>query len=267
MTRLLVLLASLAALAALPATAAAQWAPGVSPPGANDWGCRPTAAHPDPVVLVHGTFADMTISWNTVSLALTRDGYCVFALDYGARATGPIAESAQQLSGFVDEVLSATGAAKVDIVGHSQGGMMPRYYVKSLGGDQKVDDLVGLAPSNHGTTNPAAPFGDFGGCRSCAEQAAGSAFLAELNAGDETPGTVSYTQIETRYDEVVTPYTSAFLAVDGANVTNVLLQDSCAGDVSEHVTIAGDPIALLWIQNALGRDGPADPTYAPGCGI
>jgi triacylglycerol esterase/lipase EstA (alpha/beta hydrolase family) len=209
----------------------------------------------------------MTVTWNTVAPVLEQDGYCVFALDYGSRGTGPIADSAQQLSDFVDQVLSATGATKVDVVGHSQGGMMPRYYVKNLGGDQKVDDLVGLAPSNHGTTNPAAAWGDWGGCRACVEQVAGSPFITALNAGDESPGAVSYTQIETRYDEVVTPYTSAFLAVDGTSVTNVLLQDSCPADVSEHIDIPGDPIALLWIQNALGRTGPADPSYQPGCGV
>ena len=54
-------------------------------------------------------------------------------------------------------MLGATGAAKVDIIGHSQGGMMPRYYVKNLGGAAKVDDLIGLSPSNHGTTNSPPP--------------------------------------------------------------------------------------------------------------
>lgn len=49
-------------------------------------------------------------------------------------------------------MLDATGATKVDVVGHSQGGMMPRWYIKFLGGDQTVRALVGLAPSNHGTT-------------------------------------------------------------------------------------------------------------------
>ena len=52
----------------------------------------------------------------------------------------------------VTQVLAATGAPKVDLLGHSQGGMMPRYYLKFLGGAQYVNALVALAPSNYGTT-------------------------------------------------------------------------------------------------------------------
>ena len=64
----------------------------------------------------------------------------------------PIEGSAQQLSDYVDQVLGATGAQQVDIVGHSQGGMMPRYYLKFLGGAAKVGTLVGISPVSHGTT-------------------------------------------------------------------------------------------------------------------
>src|SRR3954470_5660357 len=245
--------------------AAATFAFAAAPAQAyNDFSCRPSAAHPVPVVLVHGTFANSAGSWTLVDTALRADGYCTFALDYGNNATGAIEGSAQQLSDFVDRVLAATGASKVSIVGHSQGGMMPRYYVKNLGGDAKVDDLVGLAPSNHGTDNPFAARAS--GCPACVEQAAGSPFLTALNAGDESPGAVSYTQVETRYDEVVTPYTSAFLAPD-AGVTNVTLQDACPVDVSEHVGIGHDPIALRWIEDALAHPGPADPAFDPGCHV
>ena len=137
---------------------AATLHPGSSPPGSNDWNCRPSAAHPYPVVLVHGTFGNMTDSWQALSPLLANNGYCVFALDYGGspgnqiQATGDIPTSATQLGAFVGRVLDATGATKVDVVGHSQGGMMPRWYIKFLGGDQTVHELVGLAPSNHGTT-------------------------------------------------------------------------------------------------------------------
>jgi triacylglycerol lipase len=239
--------------------------PGISPPGANDFSCRPSSAHPQPVVLVHGTFGDMTVSWNLISPALVQQGYCVFALDYGNRATGPIEDSAAQLRDFVAKVLNATGAGKVSIVGHSQGGMMPRYYIKFLGGSSKVDDLVGLAPSNHGTTNPLAPpVGQYASCPACTQQIAGSPFLRHLNAGDETPGLVSYTQVETSHDEVVTPYSSAFLAA-GPRTTNVLLQDDCPLDLSEHLGIIYDPAALQWVENALGRAGPAAPGFRPTC--
>src|SRR4051794_38194773 len=71
--------------------------PGISPPGANDFACKPTARHPDPVVLVHGTFLDQTESWLLLSSQLTREGYCVFAFDYGQRGTRPIDGSARQL--------------------------------------------------------------------------------------------------------------------------------------------------------------------------
>jgi len=238
--------------------------PAVSPPGANDFSCRPTAEHPEPVVLVHGTFEGAADNWAVVSPQLKAAGYCVFALDYGDRATGDIAASAAQLERFVDAVLAATGARKVSLVGHSQGGMMPRYYIKFLGGANAVDDLVGLAPSNHGTTNPGAFVTGATVCEACAQQMAGSAFLQRLNAGDETPGHVSYTVIETRYDEVVTPYTSAFLA-GGANTANILLQDACPAEVIDHHEIPNSALALRWTMQALGRPGPADPQSPPPC--
>jgi triacylglycerol esterase/lipase EstA (alpha/beta hydrolase family) len=238
--------------------------PAVSPPGANDFTCRPSSEHPAPVVLVHGTFEGAADNWSTVSPQLHGAGYCVFALEYGDRATGDITASAGQLKRFVDAVLGATGARKISLVGHSQGGMMPRHYIKFLGGDTKVDDLVGLAPSNHGTTNPGAFIAGQTVCMACDQQRAGSDFLQQLNAGDETPGRVSYTVIETRYDEVVTPFTSAFLA-GGGNTANILLQDACPAELIDHHEIPNSQLAIRWTLQALGRPGPADPQAAPSC--
>lgn len=236
--------------------------PGVPPPGANDPGCVPSEEHPSPVVLVHGTFADMSVSWNLLSPALVSRGHCVFALDYGERGTRDIAASANELAEFVDEVLGATGAQRVSIVGHSQGGMMPRYYLRFLGGTDHVADLVGLSPSNHGTTMRLAPYAY--DCPACRQQVAGSDFLTELNRGAETWGKVAYTQIQTRYDEVVLPYTSAFLE-DGERTTNILLQDACPENAAEHLGIIYDSVALQWVLHALERSGPADPAYQPVC--
>jgi hypothetical protein len=260
------LVAAVLALAALAPPAAASPAyqsPGISPPGANDFSCKPPGAHPFPVVLVHGTFMDMTVSWNSMAPALEKDGYCVFALDYGHRGTDPIEGSASELAAFIDHVLQATGASKVAIVGHSQGGMMPRYYMKFVGGLDKVDELIGLAPSNHGTTNPGAFYTGQFGCDACVEQQAGSDFLNKLNVPPEAPEPISYTVLADRGDEVVTPYTSE--ALSGTTVTNVVLQDRCPNDHYEHVTIPYDPVALQWVENALARPGPADPNFVPNC--
>jgi triacylglycerol lipase len=269
----------LGALAALLALASAPAAPaldlpadtygslGLVPPGVNDFSCRPPARHPYPVVVVHGTFGDMTFTTPAIAPVLQRLGYCVFALDYGRRATLPIEQSAAELGRFVDRVLAATGARRVSLVGHSQGGMMPRYWIKFLGGAAKADDLIGFSPSNHGTATDGADWAArYFDCPACAQQQAGSAFMQTLNAGDETPAPVSYTVIETRYDEVVTPYASEFLPpTSDGRVTNVLLQDRCPADLSEHSGIIFDPVALEWMLDALGRRGPADPAFRPDC--
>ncbi|MGV4984860.1 esterase/lipase family protein [Streptomyces sp. NRAIS4] len=259
-----------AAVATVPAaTAAADTAPSS---GWNDWSCKPSADHPRPVVLVHGTLGNSVDNWLSLAPYLKDRGYCVYSLDYGQLTgvplfygLGPIDKSAGQLSAFVDKVLAATGAAKADLVGHSQGGMMPRYYLKFLGGAGKVNALVGLAPDNHGATlsglTSLLPY--FPGASDLikattpglADQIPGSGFLAKLNAdGDTVPG-VHYTVIATKYDEVATPWQSQYLS--GSDVHNVLLQDLCPLDLSEHVAIGlFDRIAFHEVANAL------DPPHA-----
>jgi len=235
-----------------------------SPVGANDWSCRPTTARPTPVVLVHGTFADSRTPLDRISARIKAAGYCVYSVDYGLRGTQRIEDSAATLAAFVDRVLASTGAAKVSLVGHSQGGMMPRYYLKNLGGLGKVDDLVGLAPSNHGTYRAEllAPAGAIG-CPACAQQGAGSPFLRDLNTPDDSPGDVSYTNVVTRYDVVVVPHTNGYLT-PADNVTNVRLQDVCGGNLADHVFIPANRTAIAITLDALSRPGPARATgYGP----
>ncbi|MFF9089331.1 esterase/lipase family protein [Streptomyces sp. NPDC014991] len=261
-----------AAVAAVPAATASASDTAAPSAGWNDYTCKPSAAHPRPVVLVHGTLGNSVDNWLGLAPYLKSRGYCVYSLDYGQlpgvplfHGLGPIDESAGQLAAFVDRVLAATGTAKADLVGHSQGGMMPRYYLRFLGGADKVNALVGIAPDNHGTNlgglTRLLPY--FPGAEDLlrattpglADQITGSAFLTRLNAGGDTVPGVHYTVIATRNDEVVTPWRSQYLT--GPDVHNVLLQDLCPLDLSEHVAIGLlDRIAFHEVANAL------DPAHA-----
>ena len=271
--------AAIVALGLTVATSTAASAADVSPPGANDWSCKPSAAHPYPVVLVPGTFESMAKNWSTLSPNLKQAGYCVFALNYGTvngiDASGPVADSAAELALFVDKVLAATRTKKVDIVGHSQGGMMPRYYLGFLKGAKEVHHLVGIAPSNHGTEGVITPPPDFvppvgsdpnPACAACSDQQAGSPFLTKLNSIGDLVSGHSYTVISKRYDEVVTPYQSQFLAGPATRVTNITVQDKCAADPIEHDQMPNDPVVHQLVRNALAQaSGPADPAYRPNC--
>lgn len=240
-----------------------------APAGANDWNCKPSSSKPRPIVLVHGTVENQRSNWNALSPVLKNDGYCVFTFNYGEGAftlgqfygLKTIPQSAAELKTFVDKVLVATGKSKVDLVGHSQGGMMPRWYIQFLGGAAKVQNLVALSPSNKGTTmSGIANLADivpglanvfvFSWCESCKDQIIGSTMLNTLNAGGGTNAAVKYTNIATKYDEVVTPYENAFLS--GSNVKNITVQDGCAIDLGEHLAISYDRRALWHVRKALG---------------
>ncbi|MCU1497039.1 MAG: secreted lipase [Acidimicrobiales bacterium] len=250
--------------------------------GANDWGCKPSAAHPHPVILVHATGVNLGANWVALSPMLKNAGYCVYAFNYGFTGLslgrigglGDIPASAAAMASFVDRVLAATGTTKVDVVGHSQGGLMPHHYIERLGGASKVRTLVGLSPSNHGTTllgivTLGANLNLLGftnsllwgaGIPSAVQQEAGSDFQEALfGDGDTVPGP-RYAVIQTRHDHVVTPYRNAFLS--GPNVTNILIQDQCPFDPVGHVGMFGDQPVLL---NVLNQLGPNTPGYKPPC--
>jgi len=117
--------------------------------GLNDYSCVPSVAHPRPVILVHATLLTEE-SWHPLfAPALVSQGYCVFALTYGRMPNIPlfaalnhVAGSAQELANFADNVLKTTNTTQVDLVGHSQGGILGRYWVNFLGGQGKVKRYV-----------------------------------------------------------------------------------------------------------------------------
>ena len=178
-------------------------------PGSNDFSCKPTATHPRPVVLVHGLGAG-DYEFGAFSPKLKAAGYCVFSLTYGVDPRVPIfggvkkmQESSGELATFIDKILAATGASKVDLVGHSEGTVMPRWYLERRGGVAKVQKFVAWTPLWRGTEllaihafRDAAPalsgplvklVESF--CGSCPSFLKGSPYLNDLNAdGEAVPG-------------------------------------------------------------------------------
>ncbi|QKW08120.1 alpha/beta fold hydrolase [Streptomyces sp. NA04227] len=242
--------------------------------GANDWNCKPSDEHRKPVVLVHGTFFNTGANWVALSPMLANKGYCVFAFNYGMhplslnRVGGlkSVADSGKQMRAFVDKVLAATGAKEVDVVGHSQGGLVANYYLKRLGGADKVDVNIGMAPSNHGTDVSglvtlaeklrllgfATGLLDFAEMRGLTDQAVDSDFQKDLfGDGDTVPG-VRYVVLSTERDWVTTPYTNNFLK--GDKVENITIQDQCPSDPVSHIGLFNDSPTLQNVLNELGPD-------------
>jgi len=89
--------------------------------------------------------------------------------------------SARGLGTLVDQVRSRTGAARVDIVNHSMGGLVTGWYVNELGGQPKVRHVASIAGANHGTTAAYVCIE----LTSCQQMAPGSSFIREYTAGDE----------------------------------------------------------------------------------
>lgn len=266
-----------------PALAYSLAHPTALPPGMNDWSCKPSVAHPNPVVLVQGTWSSRYDSFAALAPALAQQGFCVFGENLGASdaaagqipgvyLTGPVKDSARGLGQEVDKVLAATGARKVDLVGWSQGGIVARGYLKFFGGADaadpaadKVAHVVTMGATNHGTTfsglatlakafgiNPALP-SPMG--QAAVDQEIGSTYLAELNAGGDTLPGVDYTVIGSRYDEVSTPYQRTFLTAGaGATVHNVTLQDGCPIDLSDHIQLPYSPRVIGLTEKALGAN-------------
>ncbi|MFC9516832.1 esterase/lipase family protein [Nocardiaceae bacterium NPDC056970] len=246
--------------------------PDAAPPGSNDFGCRPSPAHPNPVVLVHGSDSDSYTDWAALSPMLADRGACVFALNYGSDgkpgkyARGDMARSAGEVGEFVDRVRASTNASKVDLVGYSQGATVARYFVNRLGGAAVVDRWVGVASPTYGgnmygivTLLKLLPrpdrIAEWLTSEAISQQMQGSPFLAALNAGGDTVPGVRYTTIGSRYDEMIQPHGNIALRDPGAK--NLLVQDLCAENRGGHFNMVYDPFALALVARELDPAAPA----------
>ena len=178
-----------------------------------------TASAVEPILFVHGWNSSGTV-WNTMIGRFQADGWTAAQTNNWSYNTAQSnVTTAGQVNTKVDQIRAATGAAKVDIISHSMGGLNTRYYLKNLGGAAEVDEWVSLGGPNHGTQTAYACFWN----TSCFEMQPGSSFLNNLNATDETPGAVNYGTWWSPCDNVINPDSSVSLI--GATNT----QTACLG--------------------------------------
>ncbi len=105
----------------------------------------------NPVIFIHG-WNSTGAAWFSTIDRLKADGYQASELhNWTYYSTQSNAITAQQLSAKVDSILAITGATQVDLVTHSMGIMSARYYIKNLKGAAKVDAVISLGGTNHGT--------------------------------------------------------------------------------------------------------------------
>ena len=208
----------------------------------------------EPVLLVHATTETGKRNWSTnFGRVLPKLGYDVCTVELVDEATGDIQASAERTV-YAIRTIAARANQKVQVVGHSQGPLEVRWAIKYWPDIRNlVDDLIGIAAPYHGWRQTDIYCGS-----ACVpalwQMRMESKFMGALNAGDETPGDVSYTSVYTLTDELVQPYSTADL--EGG--TNITVQDVCPGRVVEHIEMVFDASVYGLVLDALSHPGPAD---------
>jgi len=234
-----------------------------------------------PVIIVAGTLSPQIANELFLGNALQYEGYthCVFELNGSDQlqylpGTAPIGQSARALKIFVDRVLEWSGHTTVDLIGHSQGVLAARDYIKFRGGQSKVDTLISLAGPNSGTdaagaaqlfVDPVlAPFGVT--CAEifpCEQMQQGSSYIEALNDGDDTPGAIEYYSFYTNNDAFVWHFAQGPLGIPYVSYTNARLEDGATNvEIDEecplrwvsHLGMILDPVVYEMISDALAGD-------------
>lgn len=190
------------------------------------------------------------VSFGALGPLLANNGFCVYSLDYGARkpddwfkGVDGVDESAEKVAEFVLHVKKVTGAPKVSLIGHSQGGLLGFYYLKMLDGAAHVDQFLALAPSVNGTKIAKTPDrNQVDYCLACADQHPDSKILKRLHKGPVTIPGVRYSVLASKNDTVVVPVSKQFVREPG--VTNIMIQDYFPAKRITHSGMLYDPDAL-----------------------
>ena len=199
-------------------------------------------AQPRTVLLVTG----VTIrgAWfDGIAARLRRDGFNPVVWEPPALLSGNLLDASHDLAAEIERVKAASGQSKIDILAECTGGVIARYYIQSMGGDQNVSRLVTFVSPQHGLVG-AALLSKVVPWPALRDLTPGSAFLNAVNS-QSPPASVPTTSIYTCTDEYIEPWTSS--AIPGAK--NIGL--ACNGGFIGHFRTMYDPSIYMIMHDAL----------------
>jgi triacylglycerol esterase/lipase EstA (alpha/beta hydrolase family) len=221
------------------------------------------------VLLIHGTGADSEINWSWNHIPALDDlaiPWCTVDLPLGG--TGDLQLNAEYVVNAIRVVHRRSGR-RIGIIGHSQGGMSPRWAFRFWPDTRRmVADLVGYAPPNHGSQSADRTCRADGPCSPSTHQyRTDSRFNEALNSFTETFEGISYTNVYSHTDFIATPNqddtgTTSLHSGKGL-ITNAAIQDICPAQTTEHLGLAYDAVAWALALDALTHPGPAVESRVP----
>jgi len=175
------------------------------------------------MLLLHGFLATPRVL-DGLAARLGRSGYCTHHVDlgglFGRFNARPVEELARVVAERVERLIRHHPRERIDLVGHSEGGLIGRYYVQKLNGAHRVRHLVTLGTPHRGT--PWAYSGYLVGrvLPSLRQMAPGSPLLRDL-ADDSFPDSVRLTSIYSQGDPFCPPSSCRLEDGRGAHLKNI----------------------------------------------
>ncbi|TCP47332.1 hypothetical protein EV191_112128 [Tamaricihabitans halophyticus] len=238
--------------------------------GYNNWNCKPTKERPNPTIVMHGGGGNPHGHMGTLGASLAARGFCTFLPLYGEivndvplGAWVDLESQADELTDYIDKVLAATGAEKVNLVGDSTGAFQSLYIPKVRGYADKVAKVVAISPPTRGLsesslmklanqlgiTSAVKEILDGIGWENAVDLAYGAEAIEKLNDGPIAQPGVDYTIIASKTDEIVNPIETSFVRESG--VDNIVTQDGCPINIDGHIAIVYNPRTWALVGNAL----------------
>ncbi|UCE13914.1 MAG: hypothetical protein JSV04_01750 [Candidatus Heimdallarchaeota archaeon] len=210
---------------------------------------KETSNQHNPILFIHG-WTLTEYCWWYMKLQFEADGWPNTMLyahtfdDTNNCSAQAMINNAHKLKQWIGEIINETGAEKIDLVGHSGGGVSSRYYIKFLGGMDAVDDYVSLGTAHHGANLTTTWTPDV-----VPEECATSLnnLFQLMNEGDETPGGILDDTVGIRQDPVFSNITYNGTHIPGSvNYTSIYSRDdevcppiSCSLEGAHNIELSG----------------------------